>query len=134
MDKISVVLTRTKASEAEFISDKITLEPGTTMLTLFCPVSSSSLYSSVLPLNKGQLPKPGTFLVGKSEARMGRLVFHTSFNEKIKRRQDSLGLGQKLPQKIVKLPLYPRSVILDLQQALQGLCSEEYLELVITTF
>ncbi|PAV23661.1 er to golgi transport-related protein [Pyrrhoderma noxium] len=102
LDKISVVLTRTKASEAEFISDKITLEPGTTMLTLFCP-----------------LPKPGTFLVGKSEARMGRLVFHTSFNEKIKKRQDSLGLGQKLPHKIVKLPLDPRSVILDLQQALQ---------------
>ncbi|KAI5124589.1 hypothetical protein M0805_003108 [Coniferiporia weirii] len=102
LDKISMILTgRTTSEVMQFSSGSTIIRPGVSTITLFCPV----------PMN-------GSYLAGKSEARLGRVLLQWSLTGKQKRRQSSVVMDVT-PRKLVKLPLDSRTVRLDVQQLLE---------------
>lgn len=104
----------------DFVSDSATVKPGSQTITMYCPVSILIyICPSAMRLDSSKTPLSGAFIVDKAEAHIGQI----SFTWQMKGKQhvpSQSSSSRKGFNTLVKFPIDPLSVRLDIQQSPDG--------------
>ena len=100
LDTLTTLLTG-RESTLHFATKELNLDSGTTLVTLFNPVSQQAIIVHHRKLIKMKTPLPGTFIAQGLETRMGNIVFSTSLKVQDARR--SALQRRNLNPKIIRL-------------------------------